>query len=163
MPSLDKAHLPVGVGDREAQARFIASNRDFLLEYPPLHSLLQAVVLRQLPSPPQDEVDRLTLPEDDPAVVAFWNRVMADTIVFGLGRVIVDDFGEILTLAGNGLGVGGNKILRGMYESLVTAAYIAKNPSEARPFVEDDAIKKWKLGERMVECSPKTGNSLPAE
>lgn len=164
MPSLHEAQLPVGVGDREAQARFIASNRDFLLERPPLHSLLQKVVLRQLPSPPEDEVDRLlTLPCGDPAAIAFENKVMADTIVFGLGRVIVDDFGEILTLAGNGRGVGANKILRGMYESLVTAAYIAKNPSEARPFAEDDAIKKWKLWKRMVEFSPETKNSLPAE
>ncbi len=110
MPSLDKEQLPVGVGDREAQARFIASNRDFLLEHPPLHGLLQKVVLRQLPSPSQGELDHLlTLPENDPAVVAFENKVMADRIVFGLGRVIVDDFGEILTLAGNGRGVGANK------------------------------------------------------
>ena len=122
------------------------------------------MVLRQLPSPSQGELDHLlTLPENDPAVVAFENKVMADRIVFGLGRVIVDDFGEILTLAGNGRGVGANKILRGMYESLVTAAYIAKNPLEARPFAEDDAIKKWKLWERMVEFSPEIKNSLPAE
>ena len=88
---------------------------------------------------------------------------MADRIVFGLGRVIVDDFGEILTLSGNGRGVGANKILRSMYESVVTAAYIAKNPSEARPFAEDDAIKKWKLWVRMVEFSPETKDSLPPE
>jgi hypothetical protein len=156
--------IPTGVGDAGAQARFIANNRDFLLEYPPLHSVLEKVVLRQLTSPPQDEVDRLlTLQEADPAVVVFEDKVMADRVVFGLGRVIVDDFGEILTLAGNGRGVGAYKILRGMYESVVTAAYIAKNPSEARPFAEDDAIKKWKLWERMVEFSPKTKNSLPAE
>ncbi len=156
--------LPVGVGDRDAQTRFIDSNREFLLEHPHLHRLLQKVVLRQLPQPPQEEFDRLlALPDGDPAVVAFENKIMADRVIFGLGRVIVDDFGEIITLAGNGRGVGANKILRGMYEALVTAAYIAKNPAEARPFAEDDAIKKWKLWERMVEFSPETKNSLPAE
>src|ERR1035438_7897953 len=35
--------LPVGVGDRGAQARFIDNNRDFLLEQPQLHRLLQRV------------------------------------------------------------------------------------------------------------------------
>jgi hypothetical protein len=41
-----------------------------------------------------------------------------------------------------------------MYERLVTAAYIAKNPSEGRPFVEDDAIKKWKLWQQAIEVMP---------
>jgi hypothetical protein len=158
------SELPIAVGDREVQTRFIANNRDFLIEHRPLHNLLGKVVLRDLPLPPQDEVDRhLALPENDPSVIAFENKITADNIVFGFGRVIADDFGEILTLAGNGRGIGANKILRGMYESLVTAAYIAKNPSEARPFAEDDAIKKWKLWERMVEFSPETKNSLPAQ
>jgi hypothetical protein len=117
--------LPVGVGDRDAQARFIDSNREFLLEHPHLHRLLQKMVLRQLLPPPQEEVDRiLALPRADPVRIAFENKSMADITVFQLGGVIVDDFGEIITLAGNGRGVGANKILRGLYESVVTAAYI---------------------------------------
>jgi hypothetical protein len=49
-----------------------------------------------LASPPQEEVDRLLkLPEDDPAVIAFEDTVMADRVVFGLGRIIADDFGEL--------------------------------------------------------------------
>lgn len=112
--SVRSTELPVGVGDRDAQSRFIANNREFLLEHPLLHNLLEKVVLRKLPAPSQDEIDRLlVLPESDPAVVEFENKMMADNIVFGLGRVIADDFGEILTLAGNGRGVGANKILRG--------------------------------------------------
>jgi len=158
------SQLPIAVGDRDAQARFIANNREFLLEHPQLQELLRKVVLRTLKSPSQEEFDRLSaLQEDDPAWIAFENKVLANRVVFGLGRVIVDDFGEVITLSGNGRGIGAYKILRGMYESLVTSAYIAKNPSEARPFLEDDAIKKWKLWQRIVELSPETKNSLPPE
>jgi len=147
--------LPIGVGDAAAQQRFIESHKEFLLEHPALHKLLEKVGLRTLPAPPQDELERLlNLPEGDPAVVAFEDKVMADRVVFGLGRIIADDFGELLTLSGNGRGIGAYKILRGMYERVMTTAYIAKNPLEARPFVEDDAIKKWKLWQQALEVMP---------
>jgi hypothetical protein len=41
-----------------------------------------------------------------------------------------------------------------LYERIVTAAFIMKNPSEARKFAEDDAIKKWKLWRQLVEVMP---------
>jgi hypothetical protein len=50
-----------------------------------------------------------------------------------------------------------------MYERLVTAAYVAKNPSEARPFVEDDAIKKWKLWQQTIEVMPDLKDSIPKQ
>ncbi len=62
------------------------------------------------------------LPEDDPAVIAFEDRVMAEQVNFGLGGIGVDDFGEILILSGNGYGMGARKVLGGMCEWLVTAA-----------------------------------------
>jgi hypothetical protein len=164
LAQMRSTELPVGVGDREAQARFIANNRDFLFEHPLLRDLLEKVGLRTLEAPPQEEVERLLkLPEDDPTVIAFEDKVMADRVVFGLGRIVADDFGEVLTLSGNGRGIGAYKILRGMYERLVTAAYIAKNPSDARPFVEDDVIKKWKLWQQAVEVMPDLKNSVSSE
>ena len=156
--------LPIGVGDGPAQQRFIQAHKEFLLEHRALHALLKKVSLRTLVTPPQDEVDRLRqLAEDDPAVIGFEDKVMADRVVFGLGRIIADDFGELLVLSGNGYGIGAYKILRGMYERLVTAAYIAKNPSEARPFIEDDAIKKWKLWQQGLEVMPDLKENVPKE
>ena len=71
------------------------------------------ISLRTLVTPPQEEVDRLLkLPEDDPAVIAFEDKVMADRVVFGSGRIIADDLGELLVLSGNGYGIGAYKILR---------------------------------------------------
>jgi hypothetical protein len=156
--------LPAGVGDAEAQRRFIETFRDFLLEHPVLQRLLEKVSLRTLEAPPQEQVAALLrLPGDDPAVIAFEDKVMAGRVVFGLGRIIADDFGELLTLSGNGRGIGAYKILRGMYERLVAAAYIAKNPSEARFFVEDDAIKKWKLWQQAVEVIPDLKDTILKE
>lgn len=156
--------LPIGVGDAAAQQRFIEAHKEFLLEHPALHRLLERVSLRTLEAPPQEEVDRLLKRfDDDPAVIAFEDKVMADRVVFGLGRIIADDFGELLTLSGNGRGIGAYKILRGMYERVVTAAYIAKNRREARPFVEDDAIKKWKLWQQALEVMPDLKDSIAKE
>jgi Family of unknown function (DUF5677) len=156
--------LPIGIGNPVAQQRFFEANREFLLEYPALRRLLEKVGLRRLERAPEEELDRLRkLPGDDPAIVAFEDKQMADRVVFGLGRIIADDFGELLTLGGNGYGIGAYKILRGMYERLVTAAFIGKNPSEARPFVEDDVIKKWKLWQQSLEVMPNLKDRVPKE
>jgi hypothetical protein len=105
-----------------------------------------------LARPPEEEIENL--PDNDPTVVAFENKVVANRVVFYLGRTAADDFSELLILSGNGYGVGGLKILRGMYERIVTAAYIAKNPTEARVFAEDDTIKKWKLWREYSAVMP---------
>ena len=149
------SETPIGVGNAASQARFIRNYESFLREHRHLHSLLDRVFIRPLPSPPEEEIEKLKhLPDSDPAVVVFEDKVMADRLVFFLGRTAADDFGELLILGGNGYGIGALKILRGMYERIVTAAYIAKNPSEARVFAEDDVIKKWTLWRELVAAMP---------
>jgi len=69
--------------------------------------------------------------------------------IFFLGGAIYQDFQEVLLLVANGLSVGGLKILRGLYEKVVTAAYIEKNPDAARDFVDYNAIHEFKLLKRM--------------
>jgi hypothetical protein len=156
--------MPIGVGDAEAQKSFLKEHKDFLIEHPEIHRLLETAFCRTLKAPDEVEVERVRgLPVSDPAVAAFEDRVMADRIVFYLGRVAADDFGELITLSGNARGIGAYRILRGMYERVVTAAYIAKNPSEARPFAEDIAIKRWKLWRTQEEAAPESKNSIPAE
>jgi len=155
MQTESMAELPVGVGNAASQQAFIRDHEAFLLEYPNLHSLLTRVFIRPLSQPPEDELEKLErLPDSDPLVVAFETKVMADRLVFFLGRAAADDFGELLTLSGNGYGIGALKIVRGMYERIVTAAYIAKHPAEARVFVEDDVIKKWTLRREFVAVMP---------
>jgi hypothetical protein len=68
----------------------------------------------------------------------------ADRVVFYLGRLCAEDFSEITLLCGNGYGVAGLKILRGMYEKAVTSAYIAKNPEEVELFLDYHLIHQKK-------------------
>ena len=69
----------------------------------------------------------------------------ADRVVFHLGRLCVEDFNEIFLLCGNGYGIGGLKILRGLYERVVTLGYISVNPTQAEPFLEYHHIHKGKM------------------
>ena len=69
----------------------------------------------------------------------------ADRVVFHLGRLCVEDFNEIFFLSGNGYGIGGLKILRGLYERAVSLGYIADNPNQAEPFLEYHHIQKGKM------------------
>ena len=158
------ARVPIAVGDAEAQANFLKEHQAFLIEHEELHRLFETVFCRQLNAPPDAEVERIRrLPDSDPEVLEFDNKVLADRIVFYLGRIAADDFGELLVLSGNARGIGAYKILRGMYERVVTMAYIAKNPSEARPFADDVAIKKWKLWSSILEVAPESEGTVPEE
>jgi hypothetical protein len=143
--------VPIGVGNANAQARFIGNNRDFLLEHPHLHELCGGVV-RRSPKPPREEdVDKRV---DD--------KVTADSVIFAMGLVIIDDFRTVITLSGNACGFGALQVLRGMYERVVTSVYFAKKPNEARAFVDDDKIQRWKLWKRALEVWPNLKGTPPA-
>lgn len=147
--------VPIGVGDIEAQKRFIERNRAFLQEFPKLFALYSRVFIRSLAPPSESERQVLLhLPDDDPAVIAFEDKIMADRVIFYLGRMAADDFGEICTLSGNGRGFGSYKIVRGMYERVVTAMYIAGKPSESRAFVESSSIAKLNYLTRSLIAVP---------
>ena len=50
-----------------------------------------------------------------------------------------------------------------MYERVVTAIYLAKNPAEARPFAESSAISKLNYLKRTFEASPESRNRFSDE
>jgi Family of unknown function (DUF5677) len=66
----------------------------------------------------------------------------------------VDEFSEVVVLAGNGWGVGALKILRGMYELVVIAAYIAKAPEASRAFADSSWTHRLKLWNRLSALDP---------
>jgi hypothetical protein len=143
------------VGNQQSQARFLKENERFLGEWPNLEELAKKTFIRRLPSPSADVIDSLSkLPDNDPRVIEFEDRSSAEVIIFYLGRMAIDDFGEILMLSGNGYGFGAHKIVRGMYERVVTSMYIAAHPPEARLFAEQASIEKWKLWTRTVGAFP---------
>jgi len=69
----------------------------------------------------------------------------AEKTIFFMGRLCVEDFNEIFVLAGNGYGFGSMKILRGLYERVVTLAYLSMNQDEATHFLEYDHIHRGRL------------------
>jgi hypothetical protein len=144
-----QSDLPIAVGNTESQGRFISEHADFLREHHKISLLLTKVFVRPIRHPFLDTADYLL--NDDPHVDV---KIVANRLIFYLGRTASDDFGELLVLAGNGYGIGALKILRGMYERMVTAAFLAKNPTEARSFAEEDVIQKWKLWREHLEIMP---------
>ncbi len=75
----------------------------------------------------------------------------ADYVIFGLGRVCIEDFEEILNLCGNGFGIGAMQILRSMFERQVTAAFISKYRDEVDAFAKYDYVHTRKLVEQFKE------------
>ena len=82
------------------------------------------------------------------------DKYNSDIIVYTLGRIAIDDLSELVVLGGNGWGFGALKILRGMYERIVTSAYIAKTPQASRPFADSFWIHRLKLWNRLVRFDP---------
>ncbi|MCX5886548.1 MAG: DUF5677 domain-containing protein [Proteobacteria bacterium] len=78
----------------------------------------------------------------------------ADQVVFFLGRLCVEDFMEILLLCGNGYGIGGMKLLRGLYERAVTLGYIAKKPDKAEQFLEYHYVNQGRQFNHANEVFP---------
>lgn len=65
-------------------------------------------------------------------------------LIFGLGRVCSEDFQQALILCGNGFGIGALQIVRGMYERLVTAAYLIKHPERVDDFIDHYHVQQRK-------------------
>ena len=84
--------LPVGVGDLDEQRVFLQQHASFLKHYPVLKNVAGRALCRPLAPPSQAEIDHLQGRNDDE------NAATTDEVVFFLGRIVVDDFGEIIIL-----------------------------------------------------------------
>src|SRR5207244_7506437 len=78
--------------------------------------------------------------------------------VFGLGHQVADDFFDIVLLAVHGNGMGAVKLLRPLYERVVTALYLMKYPEEVNAF---NAYADIKVG-RFIHRAQKDGLDLSA-
>ena len=72
-----------------------------------------------------------------------------DRFVLTYGKVCVEDFNEILLCCGNGAGLAGQKLLRGLYERAVTLRYLHENPLEIDNFFDYHHVSQRKL---MFAC-----------
>ncbi len=101
------------IGLPEEQADFASRNARFFEVWPRLHDTIDRAFFRQFR--PGDVVQK---------------------VVFTLGRLAVEDFMEIMVVCGNGYGMAGLKLLRPMFEAMVTARYLRQNPAEAEVFLD---------------------------
>jgi Family of unknown function (DUF5677) len=69
-----------------------------------------------------------------------------DQFVSLLGRLVVEDFFEILLLAANGYGTGAQKLLRSMYELATTARFLDTHPDKLDDFIDYHWVASRKLG-----------------
>ena len=85
----------------------------------------------------------------------FLRTVMADgpedRVIFIIGQCCMEDFLELLLLAGNGYGFGAQKLLRGLYERAVTAAHLIQHPDEVEAYLNYHHVAEHKLLQRIVE------------
>jgi hypothetical protein len=74
-----------------------------------------------------------------------------DRVVLILGRCCVEDFFEIILLAGNGYGIAAAKNLRGLYERAVTMVYLIDHPEEVDHFLQYNHIAEYKLMQAIIQ------------
>jgi len=79
---------------------------------------------------------------------------LADKIILFLGRLCLEDFMEIMLLAGNGYGYGALKLVRGLYERAVVTYYLVANPEKTVKFLDYSHLEKLKGISAWVEAYP---------
>ncbi len=86
-----------------------------------------------------------------------------ERVAFMLGRHVPEDFNEVFLLCANGYGIGALKLLRPMYERLVTMVYLLRNPSEIEDFIDWHLVEKHKTLNRLKDEGDEPTNYLTAE
>jgi hypothetical protein len=139
MPSQMK---PTSIGDTEMQRRFIEAHGLFIQEFRNIEALKNRIIDLVI-----ERYNKTLSPGSEPLshdTPEFVSR-LADIVLYSLLKAAFEDFGELLILAGNGLGFGATKALRSLYERAVMSAFLGNTPAEAVRFVEQDALDLHKL------------------
>jgi len=68
-----------------------------------------------------------------------------EKMIYFQGRLVVEEFMEILLLCSNGYGIGAQKLLRGMYERAVSARYLMDHPEEVDNFLDFHRVSDHKF------------------
>jgi hypothetical protein len=137
------------------QQSFAKEYAEFLIEYKELIEVIKTIMLNRVINPSiQDEAEAVAhLEDDDPLVLAVEDKYKANIASFILARLAIDEFSEMLVLASNGYGLGAMKILRSMYERVVTSAYVAQNPEVSRALADSTWTHRWKVWKMLRKTS----------
>jgi hypothetical protein len=112
----------------------------FIARFPELTRIMNQVVVRRLE-----------------------HSTLADRVTFYLGRLAVEDFNEILLNAGNGYGVAAIKLLRSLYERVVTMMFLICHPEKTTDFLDYDRVHTRKAINHMAMTGVDTTQHFTAE
>lgn len=138
MEDSSEMNPPLMFGFAEEWQPFQERNREFLTRYVNLRAAFNIAFLRAL--------------EDSERI---------ERVVFFMGKACTEDFEEIIVLAANGLGIGAQKILRGLYERAVTMIYLREHPEEVDLFLNYFDVSQYKLIRAMKRLDRE--NRIPQE
>jgi hypothetical protein len=129
--------MPTTFGVPDEQTDFASRNVAFLDVLPALMKRINELLAQRswLPAPRGD----------DETEEEFGQRTAAQRLVFFLGRLVAEDFMEILLLCANGYGFAGLRLLRSMFEAVVTGLYVARHPDKATAFLGYHTIHERKF------------------
>ena len=129
---------PLLLGFPEEWQSFQKRNREFLTRYPNLDAAFHVAFARSVEA-----------------------SELIERVVFVMGKVCTEDFLEIIVLAANGLGIGAQKLLRGLYERAVTMIYLCEHPEEVDLFLNYGEVAQYKLISAMKRMD--TEDRIPQE
>jgi len=115
-----------GVADREELQEFERRHPAFRAALTRLQDALQLTLVRSATPVP-----------DKPQAL--------QTVVFFLAHQAADDFFDIVLLAAHGYGFGALKLLRPLYERVVTTMYLIAHPDEVQDFNDFADVHAWRL------------------
>ena len=121
--------ITVQVGDLNVQQEFAEKYKGFLTGVTSLQASFRALI------------SSLKGKDDD----------LIGRVLYHLGILAWEDFSEIVVLCANGLTTGAQKILRGMFERIVTADYLQRHPEEAESFWNFYWIDQHKLNSDLED------------
>ena len=116
---METSYTPFGMVS--AQKEFQRINDRFFEKLPALNGLMAKTLNRTFPT-----------------------TNLTERFLVTMGHIAHEEFFEILTLSGNGFGIGAMKLLRGFYELVVTMADFIKYPADAEPFLDFHYINQHK-------------------
>jgi hypothetical protein len=86
-----------------------------------------------------------------------------ERLAFMLGRHVPEDFNEIFVLCANGYGIGALKLLRPMYERVVTMMYLIRNPEKTKDFIDWHLVEKQRTLNLLKDEGDEPTEYLTAE
>ncbi len=85
-------------------------------------------------------------------------------VIFHLSVFMLQAHLEAVVLIGQGLSSGAVKVLRGMFEALVVAKYLAKNPAEVDDYRDYHKVILWKRYKYLLKVEPeKAKQEIPQD